>query len=135
MYIKYLIYIYNLNVIAIYNYFCRDFLGWCDIAVSNDHLDSQLFIQTYRLTSMYSVVKPPKDRNVSTVEVLNECSLKYCYVQTPKVLFIWVGRKEKEEVRKDANSNCLAGIRTEACCESNALLWLWNMSQRPERTL
>jgi len=22
-----------------------------------------------------------------------------------------------------------------ACCESNAVLWLWNMSQRPERTL
>jgi len=22
-----------------------------------------------------------------------------------------------------------------ACCESNALLWLWNMGQRPERTL
>jgi len=21
-----------------------------------------------------------------------------------------------------------------ACCESNALLWLWNMDQRPERT-
>jgi len=37
-----------------------------------------------------------------------------CYVQTPKVLFIRIGRKEKEEVWKDVNSNCLAGIHTEA---------------------
>lgn len=38
---------------------------------SNDHPDSQLFIQIYRLISMYSLVKPPKGCNVSTGELMN----------------------------------------------------------------
>lgn len=38
---------------------------------SNDHPDSQLFIQMYRLISMYSLVKPPKGCNVSTEEIMN----------------------------------------------------------------
>ncbi|XP_067215656.1 uncharacterized protein [Linepithema humile] len=38
---------------------------------SNDHPDSQLFIQIYRLISTYSLVKPPKGCNVSTGEIMN----------------------------------------------------------------
>jgi len=38
---------------------------------SNDHPDFQLFIQTYRLISTYSFVKPPKACNVSTVDLMN----------------------------------------------------------------
>lgn len=38
---------------------------------SNDHPDSQLFIQMYRLMSTYSLVKPPKGCNVSTGELMN----------------------------------------------------------------
>ena len=38
---------------------------------SNDHPDSQLFIQMYRLVSMYSLIKPPKGCNVSTGELMN----------------------------------------------------------------
>lgn len=38
---------------------------------SNDHPDSQLFIQMYKLISTYSLVKPPKGCNVSTVEIMN----------------------------------------------------------------
>lgn len=37
----------------------------------NDHPDSQLFIQIYRLISTYSFVKPPKGCNVSTGEIMN----------------------------------------------------------------
>ncbi|XP_039305481.1 uncharacterized protein LOC105206719 isoform X2 [Solenopsis invicta] len=37
----------------------------------NDHPDSQLFIQMYRLISTYSLVKPPKGSNVSTAELMD----------------------------------------------------------------
>ncbi|XP_011705030.1 PREDICTED: uncharacterized protein LOC105460298 [Wasmannia auropunctata] len=37
----------------------------------NDHPDSQLYIQTYRLISTYSLVKPPKGCNVSSEEIMN----------------------------------------------------------------
>lgn len=38
---------------------------------SNDHPDSQLFIQMYRLISTYSLVKPPRGCNVSSTEIMN----------------------------------------------------------------
>lgn len=38
---------------------------------SNDHPDSQLFIQMYRLISTYSLVKPSKGCNVSTGKLMN----------------------------------------------------------------
>ncbi|KYN26683.1 hypothetical protein ALC57_03946, partial [Trachymyrmex cornetzi] len=37
---------------------------------SNDHPDSTLFIQIYRLVSTYSLVKPPKGSNISGGEIL-----------------------------------------------------------------
>ncbi|KYN29059.1 hypothetical protein ALC57_01523 [Trachymyrmex cornetzi] len=37
---------------------------------SNDHPDSTLFIQMYRLVSTYSLVKPPKGSNISGGEIL-----------------------------------------------------------------
>jgi len=40
----------------------------CD---SNDHPDSQLFIEIYRLISTYSLVKPSKGCNISTGELMN----------------------------------------------------------------
>lgn len=36
----------------------------------NDHPDSSLFIQTYKLISTYSLVKPPKGSNVSSAEIM-----------------------------------------------------------------
>jgi len=56
-------------------------------------------------------------------------------VQIPKVLFIWIGRKEKEEVWKDIFSNCLARIRTEARAASRTHFYGSGMGQRPERML
>ncbi|CAI6353530.1 unnamed protein product [Macrosiphum euphorbiae] len=38
---------------------------------SNDHLDSILFIQMFRLLSTYSLVKPPKGSNVSGGDIIN----------------------------------------------------------------
>lgn len=38
---------------------------------SNDHPDSSLFIQMYRLVSTYSLVKPPKGSNVSGGELVD----------------------------------------------------------------
>lgn len=37
---------------------------------SNDHPDSILYIQMFRLVSIYSLVKPPKGSNVSGGEML-----------------------------------------------------------------
>lgn len=37
--------------------------------VSNDHPDSLLFVQVYRLLSFYSLVKPPKGSNVQGAEI------------------------------------------------------------------
>ena len=37
---------------------------------SNDHPDSDLFIQMYKLISTYSLIKPPKGSNVSSNEVI-----------------------------------------------------------------
>lgn len=37
----------------------------------NDHPDSQLFIQIYKLISTYSLVKSPKGCNVSSTEIMN----------------------------------------------------------------
>ena len=37
---------------------------------SNDHPDSALFIQMYKLVSTYSLVKPPKGCNVSGGEIM-----------------------------------------------------------------
>lgn len=38
---------------------------------SNEHPDSQLFIQMYKLVSTYSLVKPPKGCNISGGELMN----------------------------------------------------------------
>lgn len=38
---------------------------------SNEHPDSQLFIQMYKLVSTYSLIKPPKGCNVSGGELMN----------------------------------------------------------------
>lgn len=38
---------------------------------SNEHPDSQLFIQMYKLVSTYSLVKPPKDSNITGAELIN----------------------------------------------------------------
>lgn len=43
-----------------------------DCCGSNDHPDSNLFIQMYRLVSTYSLIKPPKGSNISGGEILNE---------------------------------------------------------------
>ena len=37
---------------------------------SNDHPDSSLFIQMYKLVSTYSLVKPPKGSNVSGGDIV-----------------------------------------------------------------
>ncbi|KYQ56832.1 hypothetical protein ALC60_04231 [Trachymyrmex zeteki] len=37
----------------------------------NEHPDSQLFIQMYKLVSTYSLVKPPKDCNISGGELMD----------------------------------------------------------------
>ncbi|XP_058789896.1 uncharacterized protein LOC131663476 [Phymastichus coffea] len=37
---------------------------------SNDHPDSAVFIQTYRLVSIYSLVKPPKESNVTGSDLM-----------------------------------------------------------------
>lgn len=42
-----------------------------DCCGSNDHPDSILFIQMYRLVSTYSLVKPPKGSNISGGEILD----------------------------------------------------------------
>jgi len=52
-------------------------------------------------------------------------------LQTPKMFFLW---KEWEEETLFRNSVQQVAHRG-ACCESNALLWLQNMGQCPERTL
>ncbi|XP_067204450.1 uncharacterized protein [Linepithema humile] len=49
----------------------KRFFGMMRNCGSNDHPDSQLFIQIYRLISTYSLVKPPKGCNVSTGEIMN----------------------------------------------------------------
>ena len=36
---------------------------------ANDHPDSNLFIQMYRLISTYSIAKPPKGSNVSSLDI------------------------------------------------------------------
>lgn len=38
---------------------------------ANDHPDSHLFIQIYRLISTYSLVKPPRGSNISNSEVFD----------------------------------------------------------------
>lgn len=42
-----------------------------DACGSNDHPDSQLFIQMYRLISTFSLVQPPKGSNVNSSDIFN----------------------------------------------------------------
>jgi len=51
--------------------------------------------------------------------------------------FVFMSWKEREGGGMEGRKQELSRRYTHggACCESNALLWLWNMGQRPERTL
>jgi len=60
-----------------------------------------------------------------------------CVTSKPRRFLCKLERNEKERVWKDAYSNCVSQVHAQGRVhyESNALLWLWNMGQRPERTL
>lgn len=81
---------------------------------ANDHLDSILFIQMYRLISTYSLVKPSKWSNVSNVEIFDEHwegQLNTILNRDCADVFIEVTTMEKEhnynflEISKYANSH------------------------------
>nr|XP_042910248.1 uncharacterized protein LOC122271815 [Parasteatoda tepidariorum] len=57
---------------------------------SNDHPNSAIFLQVYRLIGTYSLIKPPKGSNVSGSEMLNmllDCSINNSENDKKMVLF------------------------------------------------
>ena len=62
------LHLYNIVLSLISQRFFEMMRESCD---ANDHPDSNLFIQMYRLISTYSLVKPPRSSNFSSTEIFD----------------------------------------------------------------
>lgn len=106
--------------IIIYPFLQRFFGMMRDCCGSNDHPDSTLFIQMYKLISTYSLIKPPKGSNVKGSDILESLLNLNAIEDKNKKRKVWEG--VIDTVIDKGNGSHLLGEASKILIEHNYTL-------------